>query len=87
MIIVVVFQLPSHIRLCVPMDGSTPGLPVTHHLPKFSQVHVYCIGEAIQPSHPLPLPSPPAFSLPLHQGLFLISWEVLELQLQHQSFQ
>ena len=48
-----VVQLLSHVRLCNPMDYSMPGLPVPHHLPKFAQVHVHCIGDAIQPSHPL----------------------------------
>ena len=43
----------SSLTLCDPMDCSTPGLPVSHHLPEFSQVHVHCIGDAIQPSHPL----------------------------------
>ena len=47
----VVVQLPSHIILCNLMDCSTPGFPVPHHLPKFAQVHVHCIGDAIQPSH------------------------------------
>ena len=72
-----------------PMDCSTPGLPV-HHL---AQTHVHQVSDAIQPSHPLSSPSPPAFSLSQHQGLF--QWvssshqvaKVLELQLQHQSFQ
>ena len=43
----------SYLTLCDPMDCSTPGLPVPHHLPKFAQVHVHCIGDAIQPSQPL----------------------------------
>ena len=47
---------------CDPMDGSTPGLPVPHHLLKFTQVHVHCISEAIQPSHPLTLSSPSALN-------------------------
>ena len=46
------------------MDCSTPGLPVHQQLPEFTQTHVHCIGDAIQPSHPLPSPFPPAFSLP-----------------------
>ena len=45
--------LPSCVHLCNPMDCSTPGLSVPHHLPKFAQVHVCCISDAIQPSHPL----------------------------------
>ena len=60
----------SCLTLCDPMDCSTPGLPVTHHLPKFAQVHVHCIGDAIQSSHPLMPSSPPALNLSLHEGLF-----------------
>ena len=56
--------------LCNPVDCSTPGFPVPHHLPKFAQVHVHCIGDTIQPSHPLTPPSLPAFNLSQHQGLF-----------------
>ena len=59
----------SYLTLCDPMDCSMPGLPVPHHFLKFTQ-EVHCIGEAIQPSHPLLPPSPPAFSLPPNQGLF-----------------
>ena len=55
--------------LCNPMDCSTSGLPVPHHLPEFAQVHVYWMSDAIQPSHPL-LPSSPALNLSQHQGLF-----------------
>ena len=53
--------------LCDPMDCSTPGLPVHHPLPKFTQTHVYWVSDAIQPSHPLLSPSPPAFNLSQHQ--------------------
>ena len=56
--------------LCDPMDCSTPGLPVLHHLPEFAQVHIPCIGDAIQPSPPLIPSSPSALYLPQHQGLF-----------------
>ena len=52
------------------MDCSTPGLPVHHQLPKLAQTHVHWVGYAIQPSHPLLSPSPPAFNLSQHQGLF-----------------
>ena len=52
------------------MDCSTPGFPVHHQLPEFTQTHVYRISDAIQPSHPLSSPSPPAFNLSQHQGLF-----------------
>ena len=51
------------------MDCSTPGLPVLHHLLKPAQTHVHRVGDAIQPSHPLSFPSPPAFNLFQHQGL------------------
>ena len=55
--------------LCHPMGCSTPGLSVPHHLPKFAQVHVHCIGDAIQPSHLLIPSSPSALNLSQHQGL------------------
>ena len=51
------------------MSGSTPGLPVPHNLPEFAQLHVHCIGDAIQSSHPLMPSSPSALNLPQHQGL------------------
>ena len=83
----------SCLTLCEPMNCSTPGLPVHHQLPEFIQTHVYWVGDAIQPSHPLLSPSPPALKLFQHQGLF--KWvisshqvaKVLELQPQHQSLQ
>ena len=56
--------------LCDTMDRSTPGLPVHHQLPKFTQTHVHWVGDAIQPSHPLLPPSPPTLNFPQHQGLF-----------------
>ena len=56
--------------LCDPMDHSMAGLPVHHQLPEFTQTHVDWVGDAIQPSHPLSSPSPPAFNLSQHQGLF-----------------
>ena len=79
--------------LCDPMNSSTPGLPVHHHLPEFTQTHVHWVRDAIQPSHPLSSPSPPAPNPSQHQGLF--QWvnslhevaKVSELQLQHQSLQ
>ena len=58
------------LTLCDPLDCSMPGLPVPYHLPKFAQVHVHCIGDAIQTSHPLMPSSPPALNLSQHQGLF-----------------
>ena len=91
------FQFSSVAQLCPtfcnPMDCSKPGLPVHHQLPEFTQTHVHWVGDAIQPSQPLSSPSPPAFNLSQHQGLF--QWvsslhqvaKVLEFQLQHQSFQ
>ena len=79
--------------LCDPMDCSTPGLPVHHQLPEFTQTHILSVRDAIQPSHPLSSPSPPALNLSHHQGLF--KWvssshqvaKVLEFQLQHQFLQ
>ena len=56
--------------LCDSMDCSTPGLPVPHQLPEFTQTHVHRVGDAIQPSHPLSSPSPSTFNLSPHQGLF-----------------
>ena len=89
------------LTLCNPTDCSMPGLPVHHQLQEFTQTHVRWVGDAIQPSHPLSFPSPPAFYLfkwvsqmsQMKQGLF--KWvsslhqvaKVSEFQLQHQSFQ
>ena len=83
----------SRPTLCDPMNHCTPELPVHHQLPESTQTHVHWVGDAIQPSHPLSSPSPPALNLSQHQGLF--KWvssshqvaKVLEFQLQHQSFQ
>ena len=82
----------SCLTLCDPMDCNTPGFPVHHQLLEFTQTHVHRVDDAIQPFHPLLSPSPPAFSLFQHQGLF--QWvsslhqvaKVLELHLHHQSF-
>ena len=60
----------SCLTLCDPMNCSTPGLPVHHHLPEFTQTHIHWVGDAIQPSHPLSSPSPPAPNPSLHQSLF-----------------
>ena len=76
-----------------PMDCSMPSFPGPHHHLEFAKVQVHCISDAIQPSHPLLPSSLPAFNLSQHQGLF--QWvtslrqmtKILELQLQHQSFQ
>ena len=59
--------------LCNPMNRSTPGLPVHHQLPEFTQTYIHRVGDAIQPSHPLLCPSPPAFNLSLNQSLFQVS--------------
>ena len=83
----------SYLSLCKPKECSMPGLPVHHQLPEVTQTHIHQVSDAIQPSHPLSSPSPPTFNLFQHQGLF--KWvtsshqvaEVLEFQLQHQSFQ
>ena len=79
--------------LCNPMNRSMPGLPVHHQLLEFTQTHVHQVSDAIQPSHPLSSPSPPAPNPSQHQHLF--QWvnslhevaKVLEFQLQHQSLQ
>ena len=55
--------------LCDPMNHSTPGLPVHHQLLESTQTHVHCVGDAIQPLHPLSSPFPPALNLSQHQGL------------------
>ena len=82
-------RLPS--ITCLSQGGTS--LPVHHQLPESTQTHVHWVSDAIQPSHPLSSPSPPALNLSQHQGLF--KWvssshevaKVLEFQLQHQSFQ
>ena len=55
---------------CDPMNHSTPGLPVHHQLPEFTQTHAHQVGDVIQPSHPLSPPSPPAPITSQHQGIF-----------------
>ena len=80
----------SCLTLCSPVECRTPGLPVHHQFPKFTQTHVHWVGDAIQQSHPLLSPYPPALNLSQHQGIF--KWvstshqvaKVLEFQLQHQ---
>ena len=57
-------------NLCNPTNRSTPGLPVHHQIPELTQTHVTRVGDAIQPSHPLSSPSPPALNTSQHQGLF-----------------
>ena len=86
----VVVQSLSHVWLCDPMDYRMPGFLILHHLLEHAQTHVHWVSDAIQP---LSSPSPPAFNLSQHQGLF--RWvssshqvkKVLEFQLQPQSFQ
>ena len=63
-------QLLSLVRLCDPMNRSTPGLPIHHQLLESTQTHVHWVSDAIQPSHHLSSPSPPALNLSQHQGLF-----------------
>ena len=83
----------SCLTLCDPMDCSTPGLPVHYQLQEFTQTHVHWVGDAIQPSHPLSSPFPPAPNPSQHQRLS--KWvssshevaKILEFQLQHHSFQ
>ena len=79
--------------ICDPVNHSMPSLPVHHQLLESTQTDVHWVGDAIQPSHPLSSPSPPARNLSQHRGLF--KWvssshqvaKVLEFQFQHQSFQ
>ena len=81
------------LTLCDPVDCRTPGLPVHHELPEFTQTEVHWVCDAIQPSHPLSSSSPPTFNFSQHRSIF--KWvssshqvaEVVEFQLQHQSFQ
>ena len=79
--------------LCDPRNRSTPGLPVPHQLPESTQTHAHWVGDAIQSSHPLSFPSPPALNLSQHQGLFqCVSSlhqvaKVLKFQLQNPSHQ
>ena len=87
---VVVVQSKSCPAVCDPMNWSTRGFPVPHHLLEFAQVHVHRIGDAVQPSHPLSSLSS-AFNLSQHQGLFqwvsCLHQVAKVLELQHQSFQ
>jgi len=83
----------SYVTLCDPISCSSPGFLVLHYLLELAQTHVYQVGDAIQPSHPLLSPSIPTFNLSQHQGLF--QWvssshqvaKVLEFQLHRQSSQ
>ena len=94
---ILIYQIRSVAQLCPtlcnPMNHSTPGLPVHLQLPEFTQTHVHQVSDAIQPSHPLSSPSPPAPNPSKHQSLFQrvnSSHEVakvMEFQLQYHSFQ
>ena len=83
----------SCLTLSDPMNSNTPGLPVHHQLPEFTQTHIHRVSDAIQPSHPLSSPSSPAPNPSKHQSPF--QWvnsshevaKLLEFQLRHQSFQ
>ena len=93
------FNLPCYclvtkscLILCDPMDCNIPGFLVLHWISEFAQIHVHWVSDYIQPSHPLLPPSPSALNLSQHQGFFWIGSshqvvKILELQLQHQSFQ
>ena len=91
--IVTSVQLLICVWLCDPVDCSMPGFPVHHQLPELAQTHIHRVSDTIQPSHLLLSPSP-ALNLFQHQGFFF-QWvssshqvaKVLEIQLQHQSFQ
>ena len=87
-------QLFSCVQLlATPWTAACQAFPVHHQLPELAQTHVHWVGDAIEPSHPLSSPAPPAFNLSQHQSLF--KWvtslhqvaKVLELPLQYQSFQ
>ena len=69
-----IYQFTSVVQSCLtfcdPMDCSMPPLPVHHQLPEFTQTYIHTVRDAIQPSHPLSSPSPPAFNLSQHQDLF-----------------
>ena len=68
------FSYSVILTLCDPMDCSMPGFLVLHQLLELAHTHVYWVGDAIQPSHPLSSPSPPTFNLSQHWGLFPMSW-------------
>ena len=88
-----VTQSLSHIRLCHPLDCSTPGFNVLHQLLGFAQTHVHWVSDAIQLSHPLSSPSPPALIFPSirvfsSESALHFRWpKYWEFQLQHQAFQ
>ena len=68
-------QFSRSVALCSPMNCSTPGLPIHHQLPEFTQTHVHQVGDAIQPTHPLLSSSPPALNPSQYQSLFQwVTW-------------
>ena len=69
----------SCLTLCNPMNCSTPGLPIHHQLPEFTETHVHWVGDVIQPSHPLSSLSRPAPNPSQHQSLFLRIWQMASL--------
>ena len=91
--VLLVLQSLSLVWFCDPVDCCMPGFPVLHYLLEFAPTHLHWVGDAIQTSHPLSAPSPPALNPSQHQGLF--QWvsslhqlaKVLRLQFQPQSFQ
>ena len=92
MYILVIVQSLSHVRLCHPMDCTTPGFAIFHHISGFSQIHIQWVRNAIEPSHSLPPPPPPpACNLSQHQGLSQSVGssyqEAKVLELQHKSYQ
>ena len=92
LLFIVAVQLLRHVWLCSPIDCSTPGFPFLYHLPEFAQTHVHWVDDSIQPCHPVvPISSwlqsfPTSWSFPMSQ-LFPLSGQILEPQLQNQSFQ
>ena len=76
----------SCLTLCNPMNRSTPGFPVNHQLPEFTQTHVHRVGDSIQPSHPLSSPSPPSPTPSQHQGLFQwVNYTLPIINITHQN--
>ena len=64
----------SCLTLCDPMNRSTPGLPVHHHLPEFTQTHVHQVSDAVQPSHPLSSPIPPSIRVFSNESTLRMRW-------------
>ena len=85
LLLLLLFSCSVMPNFCDPMDWSKPGFPVLHHLPEFAQTHVHWVGDAIQPSQPLP-PTSPALNLSQHLSLFQWVGSSHQVELQHQSF-